>query len=155
MSLFGVFLFFCAVAIAIYQGGTEMTSILKSGSVKKTVAVFTLIMMALMLYSATGMIDSADAARDANSAANLVGVKKVDDNGKGLIDEGKGLVYLMMAGGFVIVAGCIVVAAVRLSAAGNGQKRAEAMMWVGGCFVGGFLIYKAFDLLGYAISFGS
>ncbi|MFL0584283.1 hypothetical protein ACH0B6_17050 [Solibacillus silvestris] len=129
-----------------------MTSILKSGSVKKTVAVFTLIMMALMLYSATGMIDSADAA---NNAANLVGVKKVDDDGKGLIEEGKGLVYLMMAGGFVIVAGCIVVAAIKLSAAGNGQKRAEAMMWVGGCFVGGFLIYKAFDLLGYAISFGS
>lgn len=129
-----------------------MTSIFKSGSVKKTVAVFTLIMMALMLYSATGMIDSADAA---SNAANLVGVKKVDDKGKGLIEEGKGVVYLMMAAGFVIVAGCIVLAAIKLSAAGNGQKRAEAMMWVGGCFVGGFLIYKAFDLLGYAISFGS
>lgn len=105
-----------------------------------------------MLYSATGTIQSADAA---TGAADLVGVKKASDNGKGLIEEGKGLVYLMMAGGFVIVAGCIVVAAVKLSAAATGQKRAEATMWVGGAFIGAFLIYKAFDLLGYAISFGS
>lgn len=129
-----------------------MALILQSSSFKKIVAVFTVIMMAMVVYSATGMIDTADAAGD---AAKLVGVKTVNDDGKALIEEGKGLVYLMMAGGFVIIAGCIVIAAIKLAAAGNGQKRAEAMLWVGGAFVGAFLVYKAFDLLGYAISFGT
>ena len=94
-------------------------------------------------------------ANSNSSAATLAGISATSDDGKGAIDEGKGLVYFMMAAGFVIIAGCLVVAGVKLAASGTGQKRAEALIWVGGAFLGAFIVYKAFDLLGYAIGFSS
>lgn len=130
-----------------------MVATFHKSSVKKVVAVFLLVMFAMFMYSTTGTIASADAS--SSDAAKMVGITPNKDEGKALIAEGKGVVYLMMAGGLVIIAGCLIIAGVKLSAAGNGQKRAEAIMWVGGALIGAFIVYKAFDLLGYAINIGA
>ena len=114
--------------------------------------ILMVVAMAFTFFVVTGN-DFAFAAE--NDAAGLVGITAQTDNGEGLVEDGKNFVYLMMAVGFVIIAGCIIVAAIKLSAAGTGQKRVEAMMWVGGAFIGAFIVYKAFTLLGYAINFGA
>lgn len=121
----------------------------------KTNAVMRILMVVAIAFTFFLVTGNDYAFANENDAAKLVGITATDDNGKALVEDGKTFVYLMMAVGFVIIAGCIVVAAIKLSAAGTGQKRVEAIMWVGGAFVGAFIVYKAFTLLGYAVNFGS
>ena len=94
-------------------------------------------------------------ADKASDAAGMAGISSTGDNGKALIEEGKGYVYILMAFGFVIIAGCMIMAAIKLAASANGQKRAEALWWVGGAFIGAVISYNAFKLLGFAVGVGA
>lgn len=91
-----------------------------------------------------------------SDAINKAGLTSDGKEGDGILTEGKTLIYFLMALGGLIIVGCLIMAAVKFAASsGNSSKRSESIMWIVGCFIGVWIVYKAFELAGWAINIGS
>ena len=117
----------------------------------KALLVLTVVLVGGMLFY--GMPEASASVQDAINKAGLNNTGGTED---GLLSEGKTLIYFMMAAGGLIIVGCLIMAAVKFAASsGNAQKRTDSIWWILGCFVGVWIVYKAFELAGWAINIGS
>ncbi|MGE7692283.1 hypothetical protein ACQKMI_24285 [Lysinibacillus sp. NPDC097214] len=121
---------------------------------KKWKGVFIALGFAFLLFALPGFDHAMAAKNSASDAASSAGITAQSDDGKALIDQGKSWVYILMGFGFVVIAGCLIMAGVKLAASSQAQKRVDAFWWVGGAFIGAIIVYNAFKLLGFAIGAG-
>lgn len=123
----------------------------------KTFLVKILMLASLMLFGFTvlGVTPEAFAADSVSDAMSKAGIKSGSGSGDDFIKEGKYFIYFLMAIGGLIIVGCMIMAALALSATKNGQKRTDAIWWLVGCFAGSYIVYKAFELVGWSTSLGS
>lgn len=123
----------------------------------KTLILLSALFLSLMAFYGAGIgVDNAYAADTVQDAINKAGLSSSAAEEDGLLDEGKALIYTLMAFGGLVIVGCLIIAAVKFAgSSGNSQKRSEAIMWIVGCFIGVWIVYKAFDLAGWAVNIGS
>jgi len=123
---------------------------------KNSVTVKAALLFGIALVSFLFFYDTPEAAASVQDAINKAGLSSGANQADGLLKEGKSLVYTIMAAGGLIIVGCLIIAAVKFAgSSGNSQKRSEAIMWIVGCFIGVYIVYKAFDLASWAINIGS
>ncbi|RKJ74890.1 hypothetical protein D7X33_18970 [Butyricicoccus sp. 1XD8-22] len=124
---------------------------LKNSFSVKAALVFSIALISLFLF-----YDTPEASASVQDAITKAGLTTGGGEEESLLGEGKALIYFLMAAGGLIIVGCLIVAAVKFAgSSGNSQKRSEAIMWIVGCFIGVWIVYKAFDLAGWAVNIGS
>lgn len=129
--------------ISNYFGGGKMSN--KLSKLKVSVMA----VAATSLFMATSASAS---VTDALTNAGITGQGKTD----GLFTDLQNIVYLIMGLGGLWGVACIVVGAILLSgSAGNPQKRQAGMGALGFAIAGIFVIYKAYDIAGWATGIGS
>ena len=122
----------------------------------KSILIKASVLACVLLLSFTVLGFFPEASASVSSAMKNAGISAGKGSGDGFLAEGKTFVYFLMAVGGLIIVGCIIIAAVKFAgSSGNAQKRTDAMWWIAGCFIGIYIVYKAFDLAGWAISLGS
>ena len=124
--------------------------------INKTFLIKTLLVASMLLIGFTFFGVTPEASASVTGAMSKAGITAGSGSGDGFISEGKTWIYFLMAIGGLVIVGCLIIAAIKFAASsGNAQKRTEAMWWIAGCFVGIYIVYKAFNLAGWAVSLGS
>lgn len=97
---------------------------------------------------------SASAAVNVKDALGEAGIKGTGDM-SGIYGDLNGIVYFVMAiGGFWII-GCLVWGGMTLAGSGgNPQKRTEGFIKLSLVVVGAYIIFKAYDIAGWATGLG-
>lgn len=122
---------------------------MKQGLTKFKITMVSLIATTAFLLT---MTSASASVQDALSNAGI----KDTGNTSGLFEDLQGVVYLVMGiGGFWGVLWIVIGAMLLSSSGGNPQKRAAGMGALGVACVGLFVIYKAFDIAGWATGIGA
>ncbi|WP_404338036.1 hypothetical protein [Planococcus rifietoensis] len=110
--------------------------------------------VSLMAALATTAFMATSASANVSKALNQAGISDTGST-DGLFDDLQKVVYLIMGLGGLWGVACIVVGAILLSgSAGNPQKRSAGMGALGFAIAGIFVIYKAYDIAGWATGIG-
>lgn len=121
------------------------------GNMKKGVSKLKVSLMAAL---ATTAFMATSASANVSKALNQAGISDTGST-DGLFDDLQKVVYLIMGLGGLWGVACIVVGAILLSgSAGNPQKRSAGMGALGFAIAGIFVIYKAYDIAGWATGIG-
>lgn len=100
-------------------------------------------------------VQSAFAASGINDAFGKAGIKDTG-NMDGLYDDlNKVVTFIITIGAFWAIAWLIVAGMQLAGSAGNPQKRNTGIVALGMVLVGLFIIYKAYDIAGWATGIGS
>ncbi|MEK5071671.1 hypothetical protein [Sporosarcina sp. FSL K6-1508] len=118
-------------------------------ALKRVLGVAAVFMMVLLL-----MDSNAALAADVSDAMKQSGITKTGDM-TGIYKDLTGVVYFIMAlGGFWIV-GMLVWGGMTLAGSGgNPQKRTEGFIKLSLVLVGAYIIFKAYDIAGWATGLG-
>lgn len=120
----------------------------------KVTKIFSTIAAVFAMILFTGRNAAVFAAADTTKALKESGIKKTGDI-SGLYTSLTGVVYVVMAlGGFWIV-GMLVWGGMTLAGSGgNPQKRTEGFIKLSLTLVGAYIIFKAYDIAGWATGIG-
>lgn len=120
---------------------------------KKQLVIFGL-MTALTLIIALFTPESALAAQDAWGKAGITPDGNIKNNG--VFKDLQTLVWLVMAvGGFWVIVWIIIGGMVLSGSNGNPQRRTAGMASLACSLLGGWVIYKCYDIAGYIAGFGA
>lgn len=110
--------------------------------------------VSLMAALAASVLMATSASANVQGALRNAGINNQGST-DGLFEDLQNVVYLIMGLGGLWGVACIVVGAILLSgSAGNPQKRATGMGALGFAIAGIFVIYKAYDIAGWATGIG-
>lgn len=118
---------------------------------KRTGSLLSMLMLALFAFSDSALASS---GVDVTSALKQSGISQTGDM-SGVYGDLNGVVYFIMAiGGFWIV-GMLVWGGMTLAGSGgNPQKRTEGFIKLSLVLVGAWIIFKAYDIAGWATGIG-
>lgn len=123
------------------EGGKRVKNKLKSLSVVISGALLALFVSAQNAFAITGAFNK----------AGVTGTGKID----GLYEDLKGVVNIIITvGAFWAIAWLIIAGMTLSSSGGNPQKRSAGIVALGMVLVGIFVIYKAYDIAGWATGIG-
>ena len=111
-----------------------------------------MIVPAILLMSATTAMRASANVKGSMTNAGITGA----GNTAGLFDDLKNIVYLIMGVGGIWCVAFLVIGGMLLGgSAGNPQKRGSGIAALGSACIGLFVIYKAYDIAGWATGIGS